>query len=119
MTGRAHRRGLTRRLALAAGLATLAAAPGRAQSSRMPRLGAIHWESAAASDRVEDLRRALGELGYVEGRSIAIEWRWADRSAQRAAEAVADLDRLDVDLMFVHSTPTCMRSRRPGRRRRS
>lgn len=106
MIGRMHARALPRRLVLASGLATLAAAGARAQSPRTPRLGVIHWESAAATDRVEDLRRVLGEFGYVEGRNIAIDWRWADRSPARVAEAVADLDRLDVDLMFVHSTPT-------------
>lgn len=106
MSRRNHASGLPRRRALVAGLTTLAATPARAQSSRMPRLGAIHWESAAATDRVADLRRALAELGYAEGRNIAIDWRWADRSPARVAEAVAELDRLNVDLMFVHSTPT-------------
>lgn len=96
---------VSRRLAMTGGMSALAL-PAHAQAQRLPRLGVIHWESAAASDRADELRRVLGEVGYVEGRNIAVEWRWADRSPERAAAAVADLDRIGVDAMFVHSTPT-------------
>ncbi len=113
--GSATRHGLSRRLAIAGAIVVIAS-PADAQSTRMPRLGVIHWETAAATDRVDELRRVLGEVGYVEGRNIAIEWRWADRSPARAAAAVADLDRLGVDVMFVHSTPTVHAAKATGTR---
>lgn len=98
---------IARRGLVAAICATATAGAGaRAQSSRPPRIGAIHWETAAATERIEELRRPLREIGLEDGRNLTIEWRWAGRSAARAAEAVSDLQRLGVDLIFAHSTPT-------------
>jgi putative tryptophan/tyrosine transport system substrate-binding protein len=106
---------IARRGLVAAICATATAGAGaRAQSSRSPRIGAIHWETAAASERMEELRRPLREIGLDDGRNLAIEWRWAGRSAERAAEAVFDLQRLGVDLIFVHSTPTVRAVRDTG-----
>ena len=47
----------------------------------------------------------LHELGWVEGQSIAIEWRWAEGKPERLPELAADLVRLNVDIIVAQGTP--------------
>lgn len=89
-----------------AAVAVIAGRTGIARAQRRPVLGVLHWESAAATDRVEDLRRALAEVGLVEGRTVTLDWRWAERRVDRARAEAADLVRQGVDALFIHSTPT-------------
>ena len=46
----------------------------------------------------------LRELGWVEGKTVAIEYRWAEGSPDRAAEAAAELIRLKVDIILTNGT---------------
>ena len=48
----------------------------------------------------------LRELGWIEGRTITIEYRWADGSTERFAEIAAEFVRLKVNLIFTYSTPS-------------
>ena len=48
----------------------------------------------------------LRELGWIEGRTIAIEYRWADGRSERFAEIAAEFVRLKVNLIFTYSTPS-------------
>jgi putative ABC transport system substrate-binding protein len=65
----------------------------------------IGWLSpgSAANDlpNLEALRAGLREIGYVEGRNITIEPRWADGHGERLAQLAAELVRLPVDLLFT------------------
>jgi len=83
---------------LAVHLACLAQAP-----ARMHRIGLL--ANASPQPRmpapVEALRDALHELGYVEGRTIEIEYRWAEGKAERLPELAADLVRARVDLIVA------------------
>jgi ABC-type uncharacterized transport system substrate-binding protein len=54
------------------------------------------------------LRNGLGELGYVEGRSIIFERRWADGAAARLPALATDLVRLKVDVICTAGTPASM-----------
>jgi putative tryptophan/tyrosine transport system substrate-binding protein len=47
----------------------------------------------------------LRELGWIEGRTVAIEVRWAEGRSERYAEIVGEFVRLKVDLIFTSSTP--------------
>src|SRR5262249_26286291 len=47
----------------------------------------------------------LHELGWIEGRTIAIEYRWAGGRSQRAAELAAELVHRKVDIMVMNGTP--------------
>jgi putative ABC transport system substrate-binding protein len=48
------------------------------QSAKVPRIGFLrHGTAAANADRVEALRAGLRQLDYVEGKNLAIEFRWA------------------------------------------
>src|SRR5215475_3939277 len=58
-------------------------------------------DQATDSPRAEGIRRALRELGYIEGQNIIIEYRHAEGKAGRNAELVAELVRFNVDLIVV------------------
>jgi putative ABC transport system substrate-binding protein len=58
-------------------------------------------DAASDTNRVEILRMALRERGHVEGQNIAFEYRYGDGKVERAPELVADLMRLQVDIIVV------------------
>jgi hypothetical protein len=56
----------------------------RAQQAAMPVIGYLHVGTSAESrDRVAAFHRGLKELGFVEGRNVAVEYRWADYQFDR------------------------------------
>jgi putative ABC transport system substrate-binding protein len=76
----------------------------RAQRSAMPVIGFLGPAPAAAYlPRVEALRAGLRDLGYVEGKNIVIEFRWAER-AEQLPEMAAELVRMKVDIIFAPSS---------------
>jgi putative tryptophan/tyrosine transport system substrate-binding protein len=73
---------------------------------RMARIGFLGSASATGSAKsVEALRAGLRDLGYVEGRNIVIEFRWAEGRYDRLSDLVAELIRLNVDVIVTHGTP--------------
>jgi putative ABC transport system substrate-binding protein len=94
-----------RRRAFIAGLGSAAAWPvmARAQQPAMPVIAYLSTRSAE-SDRsmLTALRRGLNELGYEEGRNLAIEYRFANRQYERVAALVRELIRACVKaIVFV------------------
>ncbi len=70
------------------------------QSGKLARIGLLISEPLAGqAARVETLRAALRERGYVEGRDIAFELRSAEGNYERLPELAAELARLKVDVM--------------------
>ena len=59
--------------------------------------------SAAQSRRVKALRAGLRDLGFVEGKNIAIEFRWAE-TVEQLPELAAELVRMNVDVIFAASS---------------
>src|SRR5262249_33832004 len=59
----------------------------------------------AMRGRLAALRQALAEGGYVEGRNVAIEYRWAEGRFDRLPELAADLVRHQVSVMIIVSEP--------------
>jgi putative ABC transport system substrate-binding protein len=97
-----------RKLLVAFGLGALAGAlPAFAQQKgKVWRVGFLGSASAAANvARIEALRVGLRDLGYVEGKNIVIEFRWADGKYERLPELAAELVRLKVDIIITHGTP--------------
>jgi putative ABC transport system substrate-binding protein len=74
------------------------------QDGKVYRIGFLRFGPAAASaDRVEALRTGLRELGYVEGKNIVIEFRWAD-TVDQLSQLAAELVRMKVDVIFAPSS---------------
>jgi ABC-type uncharacterized transport system substrate-binding protein len=74
------------------------------QPGKVSRLGYLsNADAATDSTRVERIRLALRELGYIEGQNIAIEYRYAEGKVDRAPELAAELVRLKVDIIVVAS----------------
>jgi putative tryptophan/tyrosine transport system substrate-binding protein len=74
------------------------------QPVKVPQIGYLGFGSASAwANRVEAMRVGLRELGYVEGKNIVIEFRWAER-ADQLRELAAELVRMNVDVIFATSS---------------
>jgi len=71
------------------------------QAVKIPRIGYLSPTSAPAFENA--FRQRLRELGYVEGRNIAIEYRWAEGKYERLPELAAELVRLRVDVILAVS----------------
>jgi putative ABC transport system substrate-binding protein len=85
----------------------------RAQQ-RVPVIGFLNGASSYSgpspgpyADRLRAFRDGLGESGYVEGRNVAIDFRWADGHYDRLPEMAADLVRRRVDVIVV-DTPASL-----------
>jgi len=90
----------------AAGLLAAPLAAQAQKASKVPRIGVLLSNSQAshAAD-VEGFRQGLRERGYVEGRNIAIEYRYGDGNLDRLPRFAAELVRLDVDLIVTSGSP--------------
>jgi putative tryptophan/tyrosine transport system substrate-binding protein len=83
-------------------LFALCASASAQQAKKVYRIGFISPSSSAtAAPNLEAFRQGLRGQGYVEGENIAIEFRWAEGSAERLPHLVAELIRLKVDVMVV------------------
>jgi putative ABC transport system substrate-binding protein len=72
------------------------------QPVKVPRIGYLGAQShSTASVRVDPFRQGLRELGYVEGRNIVIEWRFAEEKIDRLSALAAELGRLKVDIIVT------------------
>ena len=72
------------------------------QPKKVPRIGFLVPDSqSAASIRTEAFRQRLHELGYVEGQSIVIEYRFAEGKIDRFPDLAAELARLKVDIIVA------------------
>jgi ABC-type uncharacterized transport system substrate-binding protein len=75
----------------------------------MPRIGVLSSSSPSKSGTFLDgFRHGLHELGWVEGQSIAVEWRWAEGTLERLPELAADVVRLNVEVIVAAGTPSSL-----------
>ena len=71
-------------------------------AGKIPRIGFLEPSgSATASPRLQSFRQGLHELGYVEGKTIAIEYRSAVGKPDQLTELATELVRLKVDIIFA------------------
>jgi putative ABC transport system substrate-binding protein len=98
-----------RRLFLLTALAGALTAPLAAeaqQAGKVWRIGFLGGATAARFDRqVEAARLGLREQGYVEGRNIVIEFRWAEGRYDRLPALAAELASLSVDVIITYGAP--------------
>jgi putative tryptophan/tyrosine transport system substrate-binding protein len=75
-------------------------------AATMPRIGFLGVATPAAwGPRLDAFRAGLRDLGYVEGKNIAIEFRFAEGQYDRLPALAAELVRLKVDVIVTHSVP--------------
>ncbi|HEX7784811.1 MAG TPA: ABC transporter substrate-binding protein [Methylomirabilota bacterium] len=91
---------------LAVGLTLLAGTlTVEAQSDgKVYRIGFLWDNPAVFPESIEAFRQGLRELGYVEGRNLTIEYRWAEGKPERMRELAEELVRLDVDVIVAPSS---------------
>jgi putative ABC transport system substrate-binding protein len=100
--------GRRRRFLLAAGVVLAAPLRGAAQqpAPTLPRIGFLGVANATAwAPRLDAFRAGLRDLGYMEGRNIVIEYRFAEGRYDRLPALAAELVRLKVDVIVTHSVP--------------
>ena len=96
------------KLALCALLLALCVSAKAQQPARIPRIGyltGVHLTAIAA--RIEALRRGLRELGYIEGKTIVIEWRSSEERPDRLPALAAEFVRLKVDRHGCWAAHSC------------
>jgi len=84
-----------------------------AQQPRVFRIGWISIDRAAGSPFLDPLRAGLRDLGYFEGRNLAIEARWGDESMERSEQLAAELVQLKPQIIVTQG-PTAFLLRKAG-----
>jgi len=76
------------------------------QAARLPTIGFLGPTTRSAQTQwVATFLERLRELGWIEGRTIAIEYRWAEDRADRVNEIATEFVRLKVDVIVTYGTP--------------
>jgi ABC-type uncharacterized transport system substrate-binding protein len=76
------------------------------QAKKVSRIGFLSSGSVSGyASRVDAMREGLRDFGYVEGKNIVIEYRWAEEKYDRLPNLAAELVGLKVDLIITHGTP--------------
>ena len=79
------------------------------QPAKVPRIGFLGNSTAALEENlVGPFREGLRDLGYVEGRNILIEYRWAEGKYERFPTLIAELIALKVELIVTAGTPAAL-----------
>jgi putative ABC transport system substrate-binding protein len=78
----------------------------RAQQAKVATIGLLGTGSAAAQSQwTAAFVQRMRDLGWVDGRNLTIEYRWAEGRSERFAELAAEFVRLKVDVILTHNTP--------------
>jgi putative tryptophan/tyrosine transport system substrate-binding protein len=99
---------------LLSGTAILSPLLVRAQQKTMPAIGFLHFGSAVAfaPEMAAAFDAGLSEIGYVNGRSVAIEYRWAEGHYDRLPALATDLVNYHVDVIVAISSPATFAAKR-------
>src|SRR5262244_1170199 len=82
------------------------------QTGKIFRIGFLDNSTASGSAVLVDaFRQELSKLGWIEGRNITIEYRFAEQTPERLPELAADLVRRKVDLIVASGGPTPLAAR--------
>jgi ABC-type uncharacterized transport system substrate-binding protein len=99
-------------VALLAGAAAWPIGARAQQAGKLPIIGYLGQSTLAVeSQRVAGLLQGLRELGWTEGRTVAIEYRWGEGRIERAAEIATEFVRLKVDVIVTAGTPQTIAAR--------
>jgi putative ABC transport system substrate-binding protein len=82
-------------------------------AGKVHRIGFLGNSTAALeANLVQPFRDGLRELGYVEGRDVAIEYRWAEGQYERFPALIAELIALKVEVLVTAGTPAALAVKR-------
>jgi putative tryptophan/tyrosine transport system substrate-binding protein len=98
----AHHPGMNRRRFLLTSMAGALAAPlaaGAQQAQKVSRVGVLLFSNPQADPQLPSFRQGLRDLGYAEGQTIVLEYRFAEGRAERLADAAAELASLKPDVL--------------------
>jgi len=93
------------------GLGLLLASPVVAHpqpAGKVPRVGYLCYCSPGPSREIDAFRQGLRELGYIEGQSIAVEYRFASGQVERYPGLAAELVRMNADVIVAPATPQAL-----------
>jgi putative ABC transport system substrate-binding protein len=98
-------------VALCAMLFALCSSAEAQQTGKVARIGFLDASTASGSaGLLEAFRQELRKLGWIEGKNIAIEYRFAEQKRERLPEVAAELARLKVDIIVVSGGNTAIRA---------
>ena len=100
-------------ITLLSGAVAMAARGAAQQPGKLPTIGFMGannatWERASTDAFVQRLR----ELGWIENRTVAIEYRWAEGRDELFAEIVAEFIRLKVNVILTYGTPSTLAAKK-------
>src|SRR5881296_3209989 len=76
------------------------------QPKKIPRIGFLGNSTAVLeANLIGPFREGLRDLGYIEGKNISIEYRWAEGKYERFPDLIAELIALKVDVVVIAGTP--------------
>src|SRR5262245_31518402 len=79
------------------------------QVGKLPTIGVLGAATPSTmSSRFAAFAQRLRELGWIENRNVAIEYRWAEFRSERYEEIAAEFTRLKVDVIVTSNTPTVL-----------
>jgi putative tryptophan/tyrosine transport system substrate-binding protein len=78
------------------------------QAGKQPTIGFLGAAPSIESQRIAAFVQRLRELGWIDGRNLAIEYRWAEGRDERYTEIAAELVRLKVDVIVTVATPATL-----------
>ena len=94
-------------------LGTLLSSLRRSSQKKVPRIGYLDPSNASGSAVLVDaFRQELTKLGWIEGKNITIEYRFAEQKPERLPELAAELVRLKVDLIVTSGTPSALAAKK-------
>ena len=83
------------------------------QTGKIFRIGFLDVSTASGmAGLLEAFRQELSKLGWIEGKNITIEYRFAEQKSERLPELAAELARLKVDLIVVSPGPSVLAAKK-------
>ena len=96
-------------IALLGGAVAACPLAARAQQMKLPTIGLLGGATASAQAKwTTAFVQRLHELGWVEGQTVAIEYRWVEGRSERSPAIIAEFVRLKVDVIVTHATPNVL-----------
>jgi putative tryptophan/tyrosine transport system substrate-binding protein len=82
------------------------------QGAKLPTVGFLGADTATFRGPTDAFVQRLRELGWIENRTVAVEYRWAEGRDERFAEIAAEFIRLKVDVILTYGTPSSIAAKK-------